>query len=321
MMSLFRKPLSFALLCLLVASTNAGLQKFRLPAAVERFISPLSFSPPTNETVSLSPAAQILKAYLDEGHQRGGVRPKIHVDRDFHIQGWKWHTMSLVRESTRLNRAAALWGAELWDTTALHTVCEHVVNFNMRGLQNIESQTFFPWVRQRLTKALQGQEHSTTTNILSAFQSVMNELESSQKNLRKLGNELLSLSAPSKSRLSKSQIDSLWHNVATKSALLRDQAQSMLDTERAVLIPLICCHIPANEQNELNGAVLRRLGVWDARLHLVGMYETCCRSPREYAIFQRRIPKLAQRMIPRWKRLLYDPVMGNLPDLEEHGSF
>lgn len=126
----------------------------------------------------------------------------------------------------------------------------------------------------------------------------------------------ISLSAPPPRTLNRLQKDAIWSKVATKSAQLAEQAQSMLDTEQAVLIPLVALQVPAKEQHALNNAILRKLGLWDSRLHLVNMYQTIKDDPKEYAQFQKTIPSVAQRMIPRWKRLLYDPAMSMLDEME-----
>jgi len=50
------------------------------------------------------------------------------------------------------------------------------------------------------------------------------------------------------------------------------------------------------------------MGVLDSRLHLVGMHEAVLEEGEaEQALFQQEIPAIPRYMIPRWKRLLYDP--------------
>jgi hypothetical protein len=91
--------------------------------------------------------------------------------------------------------------------------------------------------------------------------------------------------------------------------------QSMRQEEEAVVVPLIAQYISSADQTTLNDKVLRKLGILDSRIHLVSMYETIvAECPNEMDIFQRSIPSIPRRLIPRWKRLLYDPRVGGLHD-------
>jgi len=104
----------------------------------------------------------------------------------------------------------------------------------------------------------------------------------------------------------------------------------MLQTEDALLVPVVAHFIPVREQVSFNTKVVRSLGVWDSRLHLVGMHEAVIHyqnkkhddgntqaAAREYASFQNEIPYLPRMMIPRWKRSLYDPKVAVLLKHEE----
>jgi hypothetical protein len=105
-----------------------------------------------------------------------------------------------------------------------------------------------------------------------------------------------------------------WHvrtqavqDVAQQAAAIAESAQSMLRREEAMLIPAVVRLSSASEQHAVNSQVLRHLGIMDARLHLVGMYEAIVDNHVERQLFQATIPTLPQKMIPRWKRLLYEP--------------
>jgi hypothetical protein len=88
----------------------------------------------------------------------------------------------------------------------------------------------------------------------------------------------------------------------------------MLQLEDKLLVPTIARIVPASEQKSFNDKVIRNLGILDSRLHLVGMYEAVweLNNEEERRLFQQSIPSLPQRMIPRWKRLLYEPRVGIL---------
>lgn len=94
----------------------------------------------------------------------------------------------------------------------------------------------------------------------------------------------------------------------------------MFSTEDDLLVPLVARYVPVRDQTAFNQRVIRGLGVWDSRLHLVGMHEAVVHDrPQEYPAFEREIPYLPRMMIARWKRNLYDPKVAVLVRHEEGG--
>jgi hypothetical protein len=98
-------------------------------------------------------------------------------------------------------------------------------------------------------------------------------------------------------------------SIVEESAALASQARSMMQRENTLLVPAIAGIVPESEQKSFNNKVLMNLGLWDSRLHLVGMHEAVldCGNPSEHEIFKHAIPSIPQMMIPRWKRKLYEP--------------
>lgn len=90
-----------------------------------------------------------------------------------------------------------------------------------------------------------------------------------------------------------------------------------MELEDELLVPAISKIVPESEQHSFNSKVLRNLGLWDSRLHLVSMYEAIEASgdTDEKAMFENAIPSIPQMMIPRWRRKLYEPRAGVL-DME-----
>jgi hypothetical protein len=103
-------------------------------------------------------------------------------------------------------------------------------------------------------------------------------------------------------------------NLTSQAATIADRAHSMLQIEDKFLIPTIALIVPAQEQKKFNDKVIRKLGILDSRLHLVGMHEAvqALNDENESKLFEDSIPSLPRRMIPRWKRNLYDPKLGIL---------
>jgi hypothetical protein len=88
----------------------------------------------------------------------------------------------------------------------------------------------------------------------------------------------------------------------------------MFRLQDTLLVPTVASLVSEAEQKSFNNKVLRSLGILDTRTHLVGMYDTVCEldDDVEHKLFQEFIPYLPRLMIPRWKRLLYEPKAGAL---------
>lgn len=104
------------------------------------------------------------------------------------------------------------------------------------------------------------------------------------------------------------------NDVAAKASDIVDSVESMLKREEAVLVPAVARIVPEAEQKSFNNQVIRKLGILDSRLHLVGMHEAVwdLADKSERQLFQDTIPSIPQLMIPRWKRLIYEPRAGAL---------
>ena len=78
-------------------------------------------------------------------------------EHSFYIQGWRWHTLSLVRDAKRFQRLTQrLLSIEHSDETGksvLEKAISFVVDFNYRGLKGVEQDVFFPWLRDQFSSA------------------------------------------------------------------------------------------------------------------------------------------------------------------------
>jgi hypothetical protein len=138
-----------------------------------------------------SGAEQTISRYLETQSETGS---------DFYIQGWRWHTMSLVHEAGRLHELASRLAAlpenegETQKASSsssnhlsdLQTAAEYTIGFNMRGLHKIERDVFFPWVRTK-TQSLQKEE----PEVSRAFDTVLNEFDQERRGLESLGSLLV----------------------------------------------------------------------------------------------------------------------------------
>lgn len=119
-----------------------------------------------------------IQRYLDSSAEKG----------DFHIQGWRWHTMSLAREASRLGRLAERLQNTVTtkDLECLRDATDYVVGFNMKGLHKIERDLFFPWVRKKL--ASWGHDD---TRFAAAFGFLIDQLDQDRKTIETLGKALV----------------------------------------------------------------------------------------------------------------------------------
>jgi len=87
-----------------------------------------------------------------------------------------------------------------------------------------------------------------------------------------------------------------------------------MNLQEKLLVPCVSAIIPEKEQKSLNDKVIRKLGIFNSRVHLVGMYEAVWETndETEKQLFQEVIPYIPRMLIPRWKNNLYKPQAGIL---------
>ena len=115
-----------------------------------------------------------LRTLIDQG-------PVPRIDRDFLINGWRWHTKSVLRDISRFINIIdeTVVGMNLKsnktskknDTMKLDKVQKEriqecfnfVMNFNWKALMRVEREIFFPWLQELLPYA------AVNTLCLSSF--------------------------------------------------------------------------------------------------------------------------------------------------------
>lgn len=235
-----------------------------------------------------SPAVQTLRRYVAESSTNTGR---------FHVQGWRWHNMSVIREAERLQKLAQQMQQQGdADTSRLAKAADYVVGFNLKALHRVEAM-FFPKARKWMADSTTAQPE-----IVQAFDEVMADLETDKKKMAELGEKITH-------SISTSSENNVAQTVASQTGELIDLAKSMLDRERQLVMPTISICVPAKEQQKFNNQVIKFLGVLEARVHLVHMHEVVeeSNSKQERKLWEESIPKLPRSMIPRWKRSLYEP--------------
>lgn len=98
---------------------------------------------------------------------------------------------------------------------------------------------------------------------------------------------------------------------------MHEEAKSILEVEHSLIAPLVADAVSAKEQKAIVSKVIGDIGLADLRLHLVHMHEAVVnqQDKGEVEVFRDKVDGVSRMMIPRWKRLLYDPETVFLPDL------
>jgi len=95
-------------------------------------------------------------------------------NRDFHVQGWRWHTLSLVRVLSQATES----GFAI-NSMPLEKASRHVIDFNMGGLNRIENNLLFPWLRNKLCS--HGED-----GLNNAFSQILNKIDKDRSRANKL---------------------------------------------------------------------------------------------------------------------------------------
>ena len=274
---------------------------------------------------------------------------------NFHFHGWRWHTLSIIRDSSRLQKLADRV-LLLTNTNnnnkenqqkiimSLTKAVDHVIDFNLKGLQRIEGNVFFPWLKDKLTKVdTFTQQHDTINNndnndhwkqVSNAFKIIIDDIENDKKkvrtiadNLRVQAKSIISLNNSEDNddgdddndvnhNINQSKMKEAIIQISQQSGSLSFLMKSIFKKEVQLLVPAVSKLIPAKEQIKVNNKILKNLGIFESRAILVGMIETL--KDEEYGnkeerdLFEREIPYIPRKMIPRWKRNLYDLQAGML---------
>jgi len=262
-------------------------------------------------------------------------------DGKFHIQGWRWHTLSFARDSTRLQQLAnrMLYSYSQDSTTgkkisldtdhqSLAKAVNHVIDFNLKGLQRIENDLFFPWLREKLTKPNYGTKDKVVGReinnvVIGAFRTVLDEIDCDRKKVAELAEGLTEqaklIVSPS---IDKTMYPSATSRIIELSTNISTLMKTIYTKEECLLIPAVTTLVSSKEQKSFNSQVLRKLGLLEARIHLVGMHDAVhddlYGNEEERALFEHEIPALARMMISRWRKTLYLAQAGMLDDAADN---
>lgn len=226
-------------------------------------------------------------------------------DRQFVINGWRWHTASVLRDikrfslilqdielslSSKSSSSSSLMITKLDQINGCH---KFLCDFNWKALMRVESELFFPWLLEILP--------------LSA-KPLIQDLLNQHTTIRIISNKvndmcILLYKNNANNTLKQSDIRNI-------DNLLTDMMNCALKIQTAqeyVFVPYIASFISIKEQERFNRRVISRLGLLDSQIHIVSMVEAIKDQPKEMKKFKEQIPIVAQKLIPIWRRRLYKP--------------
>ena len=210
--------------------------------------------------------------------------------RNFRINGWRWHTQAVIRDLKRFEDVLRksqdnvnLTQRELTDR--LLQCHKFVCNFNWAALMRVEREIFYPWLRDllpeqgRLLAAEFTQSHKVATGLSY-----------------RLREEILSVRHGSP--------DSFRQTLHTIGEM-RACAQRSQKLQETIFVPFIAAFVPVKEQEVFNRKVIKKLGLLESQVHLVGMREAIAGDKQEQIKFKEQIPRVVQAAIPVWRKTIY----------------
>ena len=125
----------------------------------------------------------------------------------FHIQGWRWHFMSLSRDAQRLRRLANHLlsndgSGDDYDIdgfNALQEASNYVINFNMAGLYRIQSNMFLKFIREHLCdedsirEFIENDDNDVLDETTGAFNRLVDIIDAYRIQSELIGRELVSI--------------------------------------------------------------------------------------------------------------------------------
>mmetsp|Transcript_27509 Transcript_27509/g.58794 ORF Transcript_27509/g.58794 Transcript_27509/m.58794 type:complete len:279 (+) Transcript_27509:417-1253(+) len=234
----------------------------------------------------------------------------------------RWHFMSLVRDSRRLERLAMhlsnsnniIEGDGESGLAALEQAANYVVNFNMAGLFRIHSKICETFLRTHLCeKGSIGPftDDGDASAETDAFRKLVDKFDEHRVQSENAGRVLYERVKSASTSSNKQQLLS---DVARSSTQLLDRLVTMHNLHETLIVPAVSRVVPSKVQKSFSNKVLLSLGLLESRLHLVGMHDAVWESGvgAEKKLFESEIPYVARVMIERWRQSLYTPKAGGL---------
>lgn len=318
---------SLLLLLSLVGTKWAQGRLARTPFAAFAVVSRPSPNSARDIGVKGGTLGESLKTLIESGG--------VPVDkRRFLVNGWRWHTMSVIRDLSRFRAVLGtlriafkdrhkealtkgideeqLLDLQMKQTKKVVSCMKFVIGFNWKALMGVETKLFFPWLRDLLPKDIAnmltdfGTEHEyirekwiTLENRCDAF---LRELETRKGTTKKGG-------GISQERCTLLFLEHLafLYQVDEMLVDLQQSALRVQSLQQGVFVPLVAAYVKTQDQERFNTKVVSSLGLLDSQVHLVSMYDAIMHDSDEKVLWKNQIPKIARSVLPLWRKRLYAP--------------
>jgi len=248
--------------------------------AVRRFRNRLQAA---TEDMSVSLSTDTLLTEIEQG-------PIPMKTRKFRINGWRWHTQAVIRDLNRfedvLRKSKDNMDLSPQELTDRLLQChKFVCDFNWAALMRVEREIFYPWLRDLLPEQSRylaaefTRSHKVATDLSS-----------------RLGREILSVRRGSP--------ESFRRTLYTIGEM-RACAERSQKLQETIFVPFIAAFVPIKEQEVFNRKVIKKLGLLESQVHLVGMQEAIANDKLEQIKFRQQIPRVVQAAIPVWRKTVY----------------
>eukprot|EP01041_Mallomonas_annulata_P011840 gene11840-24821_t len=208
--------------------------------------------------------------------------------RIFVINGWRWHTFSVLRDIKRFSNKVREEVKKIPPEINLVSCHQHVCGFNWKALMRVERELFFPWLEELLP---------------ISTRDLMSDVRNRHLEAQRLSKDLLLLCE----RYDQTGVKSHLSSMLTTLDQMYDCALSIQQIQETTFVPYVSAYVSEKDQWKFNRKVIPYLGLLDSQIHLVGMAEAIKGMPEEESRLRTQIPRVAQAMMSIWKKRFYLP--------------
>eukprot|EP00903_Cladosiphon_okamuranus_P020728 g19033.t1 len=229
-------------------------------------------------------------------------------EREFLVNGWRWHSRAVLRDIARFRRAALLAadvnrGRDEHGEAAVQRVVKcygFMWTFSFTKLHNTEMSLFFPWLRELIPE-----------EALPPLADFDREREGVVKIANKIGQFVVEAE---KASAAKASPRAALLRCADLAEELEAKAARLARVQEAAIVPATAAYVTSKQQWKFNDKVIFSLGLVDAQVFLVAMHDAIKSDREEFNKFRKNVPKFARALIPTWRRVLYLPRAGCLEE-------
>lgn len=237
--------------------------------------------------------------------------------RKFVINGWRWHTISVLYDLDRylniIKKAIDISDDTIESKSTIeyenyiskiYPCCNFVCKFNLYGLHKVEKEIFIPFLENLLPQSIR----PLLADMILRQENVQLYSNNIQLLCKSLYTSLSESSLSTKEKallIKKNKI--ILYSIDTLIKSIKTNIIATKSIQDDIIIPYITSHISTSQQEIFNNRVINKLGLLDSQVYLVSMYEGIKEYPEEILLYHSQIPSIALKLLPFWKKRLYLP--------------